>query len=38
MFNIYLYEKNQQEQEKKQKEKLEFEKYNLKRKSIYIFK
>ena len=36
MFNIYIYEKNQQEQEKKQKEKQFFEKYNLKRKSIYF--
>jgi len=36
MFNIYIYEKNQQEQEKKQKEKQFFEKYNMKRKSKHL--
>ena len=36
MFNLYTYEKMQQDQEKKQKEKLQLEKYFLKRKSKYL--
>ena len=37
MFNIYTYNKIQQEKEKKQKQKLQFEKYILRKKSNFIY-